>query len=194
MKLIPSRLQFKKWSLPNKTGYVAAVIAVIISPFTVYSVFVTIFPVSDKPERPVVSVLKLNSFLTEDSMETEFLIKNTGKIPAYLLITHEGFKGSETIKPAERQFESQPLMLSPEQVIKYHGLRIKGETYKKLLSGSVITPILQTITIYYGKAENEIGEYYVFQKAKLNTTEMVNLEKEAQKSGSYWLVEEAKGS
>jgi hypothetical protein len=191
MKIIPSKTQWNKWSLPSKAGYISAWLGGIGFVIIILSLFLQLPPNSDR-KRPLISILSLDSFLHEDSLETKFSIKNVGNKPAFILIKGEASIDTNRIEAINQKSETQVQTIMPDQIVGYWGLKVKGNVFKMLTSGTSVSDITQTINISYGDSEKTIGEYYTFQKVKLDLEKFVRLKERSQKFDGLWLLEESK--
>lgn len=188
MKFFPSKSQWSKWSLPGKAGYLGAWLGGIGLVIIIVNSFV-----GGERVIPVVSILSVDSLIHENSIKTKFSIKNAGKEPVFLVVKLEASIDSRTIKVIDQKFETQSVMLTPGQIIRFRGLTIEGNTYKALLNGTLIPEIRQTIRISYGNSEQEVDEHYVSQRVKLDVSKLANLKGGSQSPYGLWLLEEARG-
>ena len=190
MKIVPSKLQWNKWSLPSKAGYVGACIGLIALVLAV-SIPLLQMLITKKDERPLISIASIDSYLNEGSMETKFIIKNMGNQPAFILIKGEAFIDGKLIEVKNQKSESAFQVMMPDQHLKYRGLVIEGRTYRSILSGDLTTRIIQNIKIEYGNSEKTIGEYYTFQSVKLDVAKLVEFKNPLKISDGFWILEKS---
>jgi hypothetical protein len=81
-----------------------------------------------------------------------------------------------------------------EKNLKYRGLTINGDTYKRILNGDFNERITQKITIKYGRSVKNIDEHYLFQKARLDSDKMVHLQGRSNTIYGLWILEESGGN
>jgi hypothetical protein len=190
MNIIPTKAQWKKWSLPSKAGYVGAWIGAIAL------IIAIAFPViqakyAPKRDRPLLSVMSIDCYLNNESMETKYIIKNVGSKPAYILIKGEAFIDGHPMDVIDRESETHFQTVMPDQTIKYSGLFIKGNKFKLIMGGKIVPEIVQTIRISYGDAEKSIGEYYTYQRNKLDVAKLAKFKDQSKISDGLWLVKES---
>jgi hypothetical protein len=188
MKIFPSKSQWAKWSLPSKASYfgvwigcVGILVAIIVFLFQAKQ--------SNNSERPMISIISIDSYLDEESMETKFSIKNVGGKPAFVLIKAEASIDGKPIQIKNVKSETQYQTIMPDQKIGYRGLTIKGITLKMILNGTLVPEIFQKININYGSSQETIGEYRTFQCAKLNVDKLVKFKRGSKVSNGIWLLE-----
>lgn len=186
MRIVPTQSQWKKWSLPAKASYVSVWLGIIgllgvVVPFVVR-----------KPERPMVSILSIDSLLHEDSLETKFVIKNSGPVPATILVKGEASIGDRTIEFNSERLATESLALTPGQILRYRGLTLRGATYKNVLDGKVVPNITQTIRVFYGASEKHVNDFSVAMIVKLDAQKLAGLKSRGlQPPSGLWLFEES---
>lgn len=190
MNIFPSKSQWNRWSLPSKAGYIGACIGVIA---LVLAILIPLLHmvIPQKNERPLISIISLDSYLSADSMETKFVIKNAGTKPAFILITDEAFIDGRRIEVRNRNSESGFQMIMPDQYVKYRGLVIEGKTYQTILNGQLSPTIMQNIKIDYGDTEKSIGDYYIFQSVRLDVAKLVKFKNQSNITDGFWLIEKS---
>ena len=188
MKIFPSKSQWANWSLPSKASYFGAWIG-CVGIFVAITFFLFQEKQSSNSERPMISILSIDSYLEEDSMETKFSIKNVGGKPAFTLIRGEASIDGNPIQIKNVESETQYQTIMPDQKIRYRGLTIKGTTLKMILNGTLVPEILQKINIAYGSSQEMIGEYLTFQSVKLDVVKLVKFKHGSKQSTGFWLLE-----
>ncbi len=186
MKIVPTKSQWKRWSLPAKASYIGVWLGII-------GLLSTVAPLAlRKPERPVVSILSVDSLLHEDSLETKFVIKNSGSVPAAILVKGEASIGDRTIGSNSEKLATESQSLMPDQIIRYRALTIRGTTYKDILDGKLVPNITQTVTVSYGAAGKDVNDFLVRMKVKLDAKRLADQKnKGLQSLGGLWLLEES---
>lgn len=190
MNIIPTKAQWKKWSLPSKAGYVGAWIGAIAL------IIAIAFPIIQaryipKRDRPLLSVMSIDSYLNNESMETKYIIKNVGSKPAYILIKGEAFIDGHPVDVIDRESETHFQTVMPDQTIKYRGFFVKGNIFKLIMSGKIVPEVVQTIRISYGDTEKSVGEYYTYQKSKLDIVKLAKFKDQSKISDGLWLHKES---
>ena len=188
MKIFPSKKQWTKWSLPSKASYFGAWIA-CVGILVAIVVFLYQAKQRNNTERPMISILSIDSTLDDESMRTKFSIKNVGNMPAFVLIKTEASIDGKPIQIKNTKYETQYATIMPDQIIGYHGLTIKGTTLKMILNGTLVPEILQKINITYGSSPETIGEYHNFQCARLNVDKLVSFKPSSKVTTGIWLHE-----
>ncbi len=190
MNIFPTKAQWNKWSLPSKATYVGVWIGAIALIITI------VFPIiqsrfTAKIERPLLSVMSIDSYLNNESMETKYIIKNVGSKPAFILIKGEAFIDGNPIDVFDKESETHFQTVMPDQIIKYRGLFIKGNKLKMIISEKIVPEIIQTIRISYSDTENSIGEYYTYQKSQLDVVKLAKFKDQSKISDGLWLLKES---
>ncbi len=144
-----------------------------------------------KNKRPLISIISLDSYLSADSMETKFVIKNVGSKPAFILIKGEASIDGRPIEVRKRNSGSGFQVITPEQYIKYQGLVIEGKVYETILNGQLSPTIMQNIKIDYGDTEKSIGDYYTFQSVRLDVATLVKFKNKSKITDGFWLIEKS---
>jgi hypothetical protein len=191
MKIIPSKIQWNKWSLPSKAGYIGVWIGLIGLIVAILIPIIQMF-MTKKDDRPLISITSVDSYLNADSLETKFVIKNVGNKPALLTIKDDAFIDGRSIEVKNKNSESNYQSIMPDQYIKYQGLVIQGNTYKSILNGSLNPKITQNITIDYGDTERNIGKYNISQSVRLDTSKLATFKNQSNTSGGFWLLEKSR--
>jgi hypothetical protein len=190
MKIIPSKTQWNKWSLPSKAGYIGFWIGLIGLIIAILIPMIQTF-ITKKVDRPLISITSVDSYLNTDSLETKFVIKNVGNKPAFVTIKDDALIDGRNIEVKNKNSESNYQIIMPDQYIEYQGLVIQGNTYQSILKGSLNPKITQNIKIDYGDTERNVGEYNIFESVRLDTAKLAAFKNRSNTSGGFWLLEKS---
>jgi hypothetical protein len=185
MKIFPSKSQWANWSLPSKASYLSLWVGGI--GILIGIIFFLLQP--KQSNRPMISILSIDTYFNEDSMETKFSLKNVGGKPAVVLIRGEASIDSNPIQVKNEKSSTQYQTIMPNQNIRYRGLTIEGDTLKMIMNGALVPDILQGINISYGSSQETIGEYYTFQRVRLDVGKLVKFKNRSRVSNGIWLLE-----
>jgi len=142
-------------------------------------------------DRPSISILKVDSFFHEDLMETRFVLKNTGKIAAYFKVDGQASINDTPVRVKEIQ--DHPNIIMPGQIIRYRGLTIQGDTYKRIMKKESSDKIIQSVDVKYGSSKNNTNKYFTLQKVELDLEKIPNQNKHPQTLQGIWILKESDG-
>lgn len=118
MIIIPSKNQWNKWSLPSKAGYISFWVGLIGLIIAILSPLIQMF-ITNKVERPLISMTSIDSYINVDSLETKIIIKNVGNRQAFIRIRDDAFIDGKRIEVKKKISESKYQVITPDQYIKY---------------------------------------------------------------------------
>jgi hypothetical protein len=138
--------------------------------------------------RPWITIPMIESYAQANEFNSKFQVLNIGKLPAYLRIEAKAFENGKPLKVLDGKVEEIALM--PNQLMRYRGLTIKNESYRKLLNSEYDAEIVQEICVYYG-TQKGVYEFFTCQKVKLDNKKVPVAFKDRDQPPGIWIIEDS---
>lgn len=146
--------------------------------------------ISSNELRPWISIEKIDSYFHKDSIENKFVIRNIGKVPAFLNIEVQTEVDGK--KMHKEDIPEGPIVLMPGQILRKPGFAMSGDKYRKMLEGGYSPETYQNIVVYYSESKKDIKKYSVYYRVKFHTEKIPRpLLNGTYHGAGFWTFEES---
>jgi len=144
-----------------------------------------------KTKRPLIATnpLEITIDPNQKLIETYFSYENIGEIPVYVRTIVDGATESGKVKHEKPENSENIMIIMPKQIFKRQGIIIIDKVYDKILNNTFSGNLWQSIKIEYSAKKKNVGEFYTYQKFKLDKDDLPGYFKGKSDSTMWTLVE-----
>ena len=112
-------------------------------------------------------------------------------MPAFFLLEGAALIDGDPISVKNENTKVQYQTISPEQVIRYRGLTIEGDTFQMIMNRQLTPAIRQTIKVRYGDSPKAIGEHITSQEVRLDISKLIKFRNQTKELSGIWILEKS---